>query len=816
MQPQPEPLPVGQWPLPQGLFLLTEDELSVAPLVAGLLRQRGLSVAVIERTSLQTPTALESAVNRQRQQYGAVTGIVHLAGLTATPGPLTLCQWRDATQIQAKSLFSLLQLCYSDLQGGQGRVLMASCLGGQFGRDGNCGTGLAITGCSNGLLKTLAAEAPGISAKALDLDSRLAPSLLAELLVQELLLPGGRIEVGYPQGERTIFRTGPAPLLMEQDASQFTPMADWVVLITGGARGITAEVASDLAAVGLTMILVGSTPLGTEPGTEIESVPQLRQFLLAQAGSQGKLPTPVQIEQQIQAILREREIRSNLAKFRQLGAQVEYLVADVKDESAFGSLIEDIYRRYGRLDAVIHGAGIIEDKLIVDKELSSFERVFDTKVDSAFILSRHLRPESLKWLVFFGSVAGRYGNRGQSDYGAANEVLNRLAWQLDSQWAGTRVVAINWGPWDRTGMASEAVKQQFRERGVIPIPPSVGRQFFWAELNYGKKGAAEVIAGEAPWESHEESAAKLPLAIASRPFPFISGSPQLQPDSKVTLEHVFSLENDPYLEDHCLDGKAVLPATGGLEWLAEFTQAAWPDWQVSEIRDLKVLRGVSLEIGSHRTVLLSGRTASHADATALQVTAEMLDPETQMALYRAYVILRPQLESPPPFAPVQLKSAPRLTPEVAYQEYLFHGGRFQLVSEIVAIDEQGIDAWVMPSQPSAWVDECHSSWLFDPGLLDTVPQMALIWSRLYQDRSALPSRFGRVSRYGSSPLTEKLKLVFRVKSNDPQTIVYEAAFLDAQGQLRLHLENLESTCSAALNRLNAQWRASQGLPPLAS
>jgi NAD(P)-dependent dehydrogenase (short-subunit alcohol dehydrogenase family) len=214
-------------------------------------------------------------------------------------------------------------------------------------------------------------------------------------------------------------------------------------------------------------------------------------------------PNPVQIERQLKKLQRNRAIRSNLKRFRQAGAKVEYLPVDVKNPEEFGSLIDDIYTRYGRLDAVIHGAGIIEDKLIIDKTLASFDRVFDTKVDSTFILSRHLRPDSLKALVLFSSVAGRCGNRGQSDYAAANEVMNRLAWLLDERWSNTRVVAINWGPWDTTGMASEEVNRQFRERGVIPIPLPVGRQFFMDELRYGQKGETEVIAGEGPWEAYE-------------------------------------------------------------------------------------------------------------------------------------------------------------------------------------------------------------------------------------------------------------------------------------------------------------------------
>src|SRR6185295_10579490 len=180
-------------------------------------------------------------------------------------------------------------------------------------------------------------------------------------------------------------------------------------------------------------------------------------------------------------------VRDNLAALRKLGATVRYYPVDVRDADAFGGLIDEIYRSFGRLDGVIHGAGVIEDKLIADKTPESFERVFDTKVDSALVLSRKLRPDALKFMVFFSSVAGRFGNRGQGDYAAANEVLNKLAICLDRAWSA-RVVAINWGPWDTPGMVSPELRKQFAKRGVELIPTSTGLRLLQEELDFGHRG----------------------------------------------------------------------------------------------------------------------------------------------------------------------------------------------------------------------------------------------------------------------------------------------------------------------------------------
>ncbi|QSJ14031.1 SDR family NAD(P)-dependent oxidoreductase [Nostoc sp. UHCC 0702] len=844
MQAHPEPLAKPQLSELAGLVLITEDSLSVATLVAQALQQKGATPVILAKQELQDLETITKTVAAVRQQHGTVTGIIHLAPLDVQPIPKTLVQWRQATQLHAKSLFYLLHLCATDLQK-SGRVLAASGLGGYFGRVANSKSILPTGGASTGLLKTLAAEWNGVQAKAVDFDCSQTAANIAERVVQELLLPGGRSEVGYPQGNRTIFRTVPAAFAPTPDTDAWIPTADAVVLATGGARGITAEIVADLAAYGLTLIVTGQSSLA---GAELEitkgitSVSQLRQLLIKQGQQQNLTLTPVQIERQLQTLLRDRTIRQNLEKFQQLGAKVEYLPTDVRDDQAFGNLIDGIYKRYGRLDAVIHGAGIIEDKLIADKHADSFDRVFDTKADSAFILSRHLRPESLKLLVFFTSVAGRYGNRGQADYAAANELVNRLAWQLHHQWSIARVVAINWGPWDTTGMASEAVKRQFRERGIIPIPLDAGRQFFAAELQKGRKSEVEVIAGDGPWEAYEaqqEQISQLPndSSTATTPFPpedyclgsrgagvqgcrgekmasvilqregskfvLLSEQPQLQPNSTVTLDYTLSIDRDPYLQDHRLDGKPVMPATGALEWIAEFVQAGWPEWTVTQVQNLRVLRGLVLETSGERNIRLQARAASHADAESLEVSAEIIDPERNLPFYRATVILRPAPETPPIIDMQWLDTHKGLDPHIAYRDYLFHGCQFQLITAINSLNEQGIDALVTPSQISGWKPllSKQARWLFDPGLLDTAPQLAIVWARLHRHTTALPSCLGSVIRYDCANIQSPLRLAFRVTQVNDHNLTYDALFFDHSGKVRLQMQQIESTCNSALNRL---------------
>src|SRR6185369_2841995 len=115
----------------------------------------------------------------------------------------------------------------------------------------------------------------------------------------------------------------------------------------------------------------------------------------------------------------------------------------------------------------------------------SFDRVFDTKVKGAMTLATKLAAEA-KFFVLFSSVSGAFGNRGQTDYAAANDVLDKLAHQLHGTVSG-RVLSINWGPWRGVGMVRPELEREYARRGVGLITPDEGVQRFLHELLEGSE-----------------------------------------------------------------------------------------------------------------------------------------------------------------------------------------------------------------------------------------------------------------------------------------------------------------------------------------
>ncbi|MBW1895855.1 MAG: SDR family NAD(P)-dependent oxidoreductase [Deltaproteobacteria bacterium] len=398
----------------------------------------------------------------------------------------------------AKHLFLLVKTFEKSLkesaQSGGAWFVNISAIDGQFGLKKQSSFAVGQGG-TVGLTKALAREWPHLKVKCIDVDPNADPLKLMNSIRQELQAFDGLTEVGLDGTSRWKID------LMEENGAPSVPAPDEidsqsVLLVTGGGYGVVSLITRELAVrYQPRIIVVGRSPYpGEEPREteDLESAQDIREFLIQEMRSKDPATTPIAIENRLQKILQAREIRKNLQRMKAAGATVEYKSLDVRDVKGFEKLIENIYETWNRIDGVIHGAGIIEDKLIKDKTPEAFARVFDTKVTPAMVLAKKLRPEGLKFLIFFSSVVARFGNIGQTDYSAANEVLNKLAHRLDSQWEDVQVTSINWGPWD-SGMMPAGLRKLASEKGIHPIPADEGVNMFFDELSRNGRGESEVV-----------------------------------------------------------------------------------------------------------------------------------------------------------------------------------------------------------------------------------------------------------------------------------------------------------------------------------
>ena len=690
------------------------------------------------------------------------------------------------TETEALNLLEDWRQLASSLQPGPGRsLLVGTRLGGSFARL-EPGVAHPISGGLVGGMLCLDQELPELCCRVIDFDGQDSQTL-ARLLLRELQTRAAPVEVCYLGERRFAIRTQSVELTAA-DATQ--PQAGQVILALGGARGITLACLQDWLRrqPQTTLVLLGRSQPATADMPS-GSTAEIRQALITQAQQTGAKRTPRELDAELRRIEAAHEVAAGIASLQSLGAQVDYHAMDARDAAAMQELVLQIRQRYGRLDGVIHAAGVIEDKLLADKTADSFARVIQTKLAPLQALLPALQEQPPQWLALFTSVAGRYGNRGQADYACANEALNRWAWCLAEQWPDCRVKAFNWGPWD-AGMASPAVRAQFAERGIEAIGLEAGAACFSREMMAGPREDVELVFGQGPWT---------PRPVVGRRFV----QKDLQIGAGGHLLHRVSLDLDfaPFLNDHRLDGVAVLPAAAGLEWMAEVAATGWPDWQVHEVADLQVLSGVKLEADGALDVECKVRASSHSGVNDQWLTLELKESKRQYTRYRARVrLVQGALSETVPPTPSALPQRP-LDVQASYQNWLFHGPLFHLVLEVSAVQPEGLDAVLMPSCASQWIRGARSGWLFDPGVLDAIAQMAIVWTRDQQDATVLPSRIGRVRRLGSGSLEGPLQLRLRVREASSTALEYDAWVLDAQGQLRLCIEGAQGTTSAALNRL---------------
>ncbi|MFI5669471.1 SDR family NAD(P)-dependent oxidoreductase [Streptomyces sp. NPDC051704] len=356
----------------------------------------------------------------------------------------------------------------------------------------------------HGFARSAALEFPGTLVRAVDLHPKEDPGRIAAQLLAELSDPGeGLSSVGYTaEGLRIARRPVPAPL-PPAAGSPLGPGS--VVLLSGGARGITARTALALArATGCHVELMGRTP---EPSAQAdEFVHAGDRVALRAALIRSGLRTPAEIEAAASRILAEREVRATLAALAGTAASVRYHRADVADADAVRAVVADVRARHGRLDGIVHGAGTLRDGLLRDKEPAVFTEVFTTKVAGARNLAaaaaEHGAAPAPAFLALFGSVAGVYGNRGQSDYAAANDALDGLALTWADAFPG-RVLSVDWGPWaaEAGGMVTPELERAYARRGIPLISPEAGAAAFLAELAHG--GDVQVVLMAQEGADHE-------------------------------------------------------------------------------------------------------------------------------------------------------------------------------------------------------------------------------------------------------------------------------------------------------------------------
>ena len=164
------------------------------------------------------------------------------------------------------------------------------------------------------------------------------------------------------------------------------------------------------------------------------------------------------------------KIVQELDSLRRTGLNVVYYSMDVSNYQNVENVLGDIAQTHGTVDGVIHCAGLLRDRLIVNKTDRDWEQVLPPKVEGLVNLHRASRALHPDFFLLFSSTAGAVGNPGQSDYAAANGFMDAYARSMDGE-SGTRMLSINWPLWEQGGMDidNNAKEVLYRNVGMVPL-----------------------------------------------------------------------------------------------------------------------------------------------------------------------------------------------------------------------------------------------------------------------------------------------------------------------------------------------------------
>ena len=568
--------------LPGDAILVTAADQSVNDAVRKVLEELSLTVIEIPGDASEATIKRLTSSDRLRR----VSTVVDLSVLRPHADILSKgdAWWQDVED-QYTTVFSVAQATYEILQsyGEHASWISVTSSGGMSGMDLRT-VGDPIGGLTAGFVKTLALELRQMHTRIVDFDV-VEPSSLAGALRTELThkAVNEEIEIGYIEGDRYTVRVLPVPVSSSDRAVRQSLSTDSCVVMSGGSRGIVRECALALAEQrNIPVVLLGRS----DPGD-----PEMKPWLAysdedwanarAEVMRQGRTRRPeasvAELSDEYRKITYTRQLVTNLADIDSRTDKIHYLVCDVSDPDQVDKAMAQVRSRFGKISAIVHGAGLESFGAIPRKSLKKTAKAIAVKARGFQNLLRSTAEDDLSAFISFGSISGRFGMDGQSDYTAGASLLAQMAHIMSrSQSQNPRTIpfiTMEWTAWDEVGMATnpEVVSVQANERGMTYMSVADGVRHFVDEIELGTANPEVLYFGEL---GKNRPAAQVPeltksgtqlselmdnsgMIVNRSSFPMVDYAETTESGLQTT--RVLWTERDRYLPDHLVKGTATFP-----------------------------------------------------------------------------------------------------------------------------------------------------------------------------------------------------------------------------------------------------------------
>ncbi|HAH05396.1 MAG TPA: hypothetical protein DCM05_02545, partial [Elusimicrobia bacterium] len=770
--------------------VLVAETKTAEPFVAAIEKAGG--TAVVVKTDYASPAEAAEELKKVLKDRKA-GGLLNLTALDLPPSfdDMTPNAFDKGYKRTARALFLAAQVLQPDLA--EGWVVTLTRMGGTHGCRAK-GPFQPLSGALTGLTKALARELPQASVRAVDFDAETAPSQMAELSLGELGSDDPRLEVGFVRGVRHALRLlrHPRPEILPRRVSQKS-----VFLITGGGGALATELAKDIAGrFKCRLVLLDLLPLPKEASAWARmSDAELKAFKDSMweelKKDASRKATPVMLEKEFGRVRFAIKVHRNIEELIRLGAKVLYLSGDLNDPAEVAKAAKAAMKEFGQIDYVIHTAGLEESKLLADKKVEQYDRVIRPKAHGAFHLLKAVPVTGAQRWAFFSSVVARFGNIGQADYATANDFLVKLAAHMSAQ--KRSAVAFDLTAFANVGMAMKGGVTQFLESmGVDFMPPKIGLGMLLDELVYGG-GETEVVLTGALGKFDPEG-------LMAQQAPAQPGGRQLHDEvltaepGRFVLEKTFSLESDPWLHDHSIEGVPYIAGVMGLELFAEASAKLLgaPPKAFSQVRyalPIKLLRG--------RPASVRVRAEKDGKGGELAIETEFVNAQgIKLGGTRTHFTARIHDGGGDPWEGLQKPALPQAGQKfVAGQDAIytlnFHGPSFQVLAGMYVLNTQELLALYRRPAKALWPRNARTL-VWEPLIVEAAFQTCGFRDLHFTKKLTLPDLAGVIERYDHGPAPDELFVyaVYRgpAQMNDgTDRRIYDAVVFDSSYRAWLRL-----------------------------
>lgn len=738
--------------------IIMPDKNGVADALEKQLAKRGATVVRIENAS--DGIALANCL-RNCLEAGGVKGVYWLPALDSEE-PLTgmtPAVWHESLRTRLKSLYVALRTLYEQIAAPGTFLVSATRLGGQHGYDAS-GAVAPSGGAVAGFTKTYKRERIDALVKVVDFEAERNASEIADALIQETLCDPGAVEIGYKNGLRWTVTLEEQPVVDGQSGLKLDK--DSVFLITGAAGSIVSAITADLAAAsGGTFYLLDlvAKPDPNNPDLKrfVSDKEGLKRDLFTRVQARGERATPALVEKELAALERAHAAQSAIEAVIAAGGTAHYFSVNLTDAEAVAKVIDEVRQRSGRINVLLHAAGMERSHLLPDKDQPEFDLIFDVKADGWFNLLHAIGDMPLTATVVFSSIAGRFGNAGQADYSAANDLLCKITSNFRTTRPATRAIAIDWTAWGGIGMATRgSIPKMMEMAGIDMLPTEAGIPLIRRELTMGGT-RGEIVIGQRlgillnEWDTtggidSSRSPEDQQNGVSAH-GPMIGKVASMGIYEGLTIETELDPARQPFLHDHEIDGTPVLPGVMGLEAFAEAALSVLPGWHLESIENVDFSAPFKFYRSELRTVTIQTRFRSHHPyvlADCALIGRRMLVNQTEPVLTKHFTG-SVRLTKEQPWAPKSLKlTSPQgsvINARTIYGIY-FHGPAYQVLERAWwdGIRMVGLLSNHLPPnhQPA------DQPTILEPRLIELCFQTAGLWEMATHGRMGLPLHIDRV------------------------------------------------------------------------